>query len=118
MPTYTYQCKNCEHEFDHLQRIADKLLTKCPECGEEALIRLIGGGGGLHFKGSGFYKTDYTKSKHEGSAASHGKGGKKDTKHESKPESKTESKPETSSAKTESSSEKKESPSGKSSESK
>jgi putative FmdB family regulatory protein len=114
MPTYTYQCKNCKHEFDQLQRISDKLLKKCPECGEDALIRLIGGGGGLVFKGSGFYKTDYPKSKREGSASSHAKGTKKDTKHGTK----TESKSDTSSAKTDSSSEKKDSPSGKSSESK
>jgi len=33
--------------------------TKCPECGDEALIRLISAGGGVLFKGSGFYETDY-----------------------------------------------------------
>ena len=33
--------------------------TKCPECGDEALTRLISAGGGVLFKGSGFYETDY-----------------------------------------------------------
>jgi len=37
----------------------DEKLTKCPICGKETLKRLIGSGGGLIFKGSGFYLTDY-----------------------------------------------------------
>ena len=47
--------------FDEFQKITDKPLTKCPKCGGN-LRRLISGGAGLIFKGSGFYVTDYRKS--------------------------------------------------------
>ncbi len=59
MPTYEYECQNCEHRFDEFQSITAKPLKKCPECGRMKLQRLIGGGSGLIFKGSGFYITDY-----------------------------------------------------------
>ena len=59
MPTYEYKCDNCGHLFDFYQSMNDDKLTKCPECGKETLKRLIGTGGGLIFKGSGFYLTDY-----------------------------------------------------------
>ena len=59
MPTYEYRCAN-GHEFEVFQRISDKPRTKCPECGGRA-TRMISGGAGLIFKGSGFYITDYGK---------------------------------------------------------
>jgi len=46
----------------------DDPLTKCPECGKETLVRLIGSGSGMIFKGSGFYLTDY-KNTSSGSAS-------------------------------------------------
>lgn len=58
MPTYGYQCPACGHEFDKLQKITDDTRAKCPKCGKRAK-RLISGGVGLVFKGSGFYETDY-----------------------------------------------------------
>jgi putative FmdB family regulatory protein len=61
MPTYEYQCSDCKYTFDEFQKITDKPLTKCPKCGG-TLRRLISGGAGLIFKGSGFYVTDYKKS--------------------------------------------------------
>ena len=61
MPTYTYRCKSCGNEFDELQRITEAPLVRCPSCNKDTLIRIIGGGGGLVFKGSGFYLTDYKK---------------------------------------------------------
>jgi len=59
MPTYEYQCKRCKHRFEAFQSITDKPLVKCPACGKRVLERLIGGGAGIIFKGSGFYVTDY-----------------------------------------------------------
>lgn len=59
MPTYEYRCEACEHEFEELQLITAKPLKKCPECGKRKLVRLIGMGSGVIFKGSGFYATDY-----------------------------------------------------------
>jgi len=62
MPIYEYQCSNCGHKLEELQRISEPPLTKCPHCGKDSLKRLIGTGAGLIFKGSGFYLTDYKKS--------------------------------------------------------
>jgi putative FmdB family regulatory protein len=59
MPTYEYKCDNCGHQFEELQSIKAKALRKCPACGKPKLIRLIGAGAGIIFKGSGFYQTDY-----------------------------------------------------------
>jgi putative FmdB family regulatory protein len=58
MPTYDYECTRCGHTFDAFQSMSDDPLRKCPECGELSLRRLIGGGTGVIFKGSGFYATD------------------------------------------------------------
>ena len=59
MPTYDYECAKCGHTFDAFQNMSDEPLKKCPECGQKGLKRLIGGGLGVIFKGSGFYITDY-----------------------------------------------------------
>ncbi|GHV01657.1 hypothetical protein FACS189485_00430 [Spirochaetia bacterium] len=57
MPTYGYECKSCGHSFDAFQNMSDDPLKVCPECGKE-VRRLINGGTGIIFKGSGFYVTD------------------------------------------------------------
>jgi len=59
MPTYEYVCQSCGHEFEQFQSMNDAPLKKCPACGKPRLKRLVGGGAGLIFKGSGFYITDY-----------------------------------------------------------
>lgn len=61
MPIYEYQCSNCGHHLEELQSITELPLTRCPKCGKDTLKKLIGSGGGLIFKGSGFYLTDYKK---------------------------------------------------------
>jgi putative regulatory protein, FmdB family len=61
MPTYEYECKNCSHSFEAFQSMSDSPLTSCPKCGSE-VRRLIFGGAGVIFKGSGFYVTDKNKS--------------------------------------------------------
>ena len=68
MPTYDYVCEACGHELEAFQRISDKSLRKCPECGKLKLKRLIGAGAGLIFKGSGFYITDYRSSDYKSQA--------------------------------------------------
>ena len=59
MPTYDYKCQECEHRFEQFQSIKDDPLKTCPECNKDGLRRLIGRGGAVIFKGSGFYCTDY-----------------------------------------------------------
>lgn len=61
MPTYEYECRACGGHFEYFHSIAEPPKTTCEACGGE-LSRLIGGGAGLIFKGSGFYITDYKKS--------------------------------------------------------
>lgn len=60
MPTYEYECEKCKKVFDKFQSMKDEPLKVCPECGGK-VTRLIGGGSGIIFKGSGFYETDYKK---------------------------------------------------------
>lgn len=62
MPTYDYKCNNCGYHFEKFQSMKEDKLTICPQCKNETLVRLIGSGGGLIFKGSGFYLTDYKNS--------------------------------------------------------
>jgi putative FmdB family regulatory protein len=69
MPTYEYECKACKHEFEIFQSMKDDALKKCPECGRNKLVRLIGTGAGIIFKGSGFYETDYRSSNYQSAAA-------------------------------------------------
>lgn len=66
MPTYEYVCNKCGHEFEAFHSIAAKPLDICPKevCaqkkwGRGKVSRKVSGGGGLLFKGSGFYITDY-----------------------------------------------------------
>ncbi len=61
MPTYEYQCTNCGYLFEAFQSIKENPLKKCPRCNKDSLKRLISGGAGLIFKGTGFYLTDYKK---------------------------------------------------------
>ena len=58
MPTYEYRCKSCDFAFEEFQSIVAEPLTICPRCGG-AVYRMISGGVGLIFRGSGFYETDY-----------------------------------------------------------
>jgi putative FmdB family regulatory protein len=59
MPTYEYECGSCGHRFEKFSpKISNASSLECPNCGGEA-ERLISGGAGLLFKGSGFYSTDY-----------------------------------------------------------
>jgi putative FmdB family regulatory protein len=66
MPTYEYECQECKIRFEEFQRMSDPPVKKCPKCGGR-VRRIISGGAGLIFKGSGFYATDYKKSGTTGS---------------------------------------------------
>ena len=60
MPTYTYRCADCAHEYDEFQPMKAEPDTVCPSC-QGRVDRLIGAGAGILFKGSGFYVTDYVR---------------------------------------------------------
>ena len=75
MPTYEYVCGKCGHQFEKVQPISARALTICPEelCskkrwGKGKVKRSISTGGGLIFKGSGFYTTDYRSEKYKEAA--------------------------------------------------
>ena len=75
MPTYEYVCAKCDHHFEIIQPITDEPLGVCPKqfCGlrkwgKGKVKRVIGAGGGLLFKGSGFYITDYRSDKYKEAA--------------------------------------------------
>lgn len=69
MPTYDYECQDCGHQFEARQSMKDPHLTECPkqEC-KGHVKRKIGLGGGLIFKGSGFYITDYRSDSYKAAA--------------------------------------------------
>ena len=92
MPTYEYACEKCGHEFEALQSMSAKPLRVCPKdrCpqkkwGHGKVKKKISAGGGLLFKGSGFYITDYRSEGYKSAA-------KKES-GETKPAAKTEAKP-------------------------
>jgi putative FmdB family regulatory protein len=68
MPTYDYKCKACGHTLEIFQSMKDAPKRKCPNCGKNALERLIGTGAAVIFKGSGFYQTDYRSDAYKKSA--------------------------------------------------
>ena len=59
MPTYDYECPKCGYAFELVQSMRDEPIKKCPKCKKTGVKRLVGGGAGLIFKGTGFYITDY-----------------------------------------------------------
>ena len=92
MPTYDYICKNCEKVFEFFQSMSDAPLTKCPDCGKQELRRIISGGTGLIFKGSGYYLTDYKNKKNSKSDLPNNKDSKtlKEKNEKSKPKKEVE----------------------------
>jgi len=64
MPTYQYRCQDCGHEFEEFQSMTEDAISVCPQC-KGKTRRLISGGAGLLFKGSGFYITDYRSSSYK-----------------------------------------------------
>jgi putative FmdB family regulatory protein len=58
MPIYEYQCGQCGHQFDAIQKFSDAPLSECPECKELALKKKISAPS-FRLSGSGWYETDF-----------------------------------------------------------
>ena len=58
MPIYEYECTACQPQFDEVQKMNDPVITLCPMCSQETVIRLISAAG-FQLKGSGWYVTDF-----------------------------------------------------------
>ncbi len=66
MPNYDYECLECGDRFEVFQSMKDEKLTDCPKPDCDGKVRrLLGTGGGIIFKGSGFYQTDYRSSSYK-----------------------------------------------------
>ena len=98
MPIYEYRCAACGHQEDHLQKVSEAPLTKCPACGKKKYEKQLSAAG-FQLKGSGWYATDFKGGKMPAGAkpdatADTKADAKTETKSETKSETKTEAKPE------------------------
>ena len=96
MPIYEYRCEACGHQEEHLQKVSERPIAKCPACAKKSYKKLLSAAG-FQLKGSGWYATDFkTAAKKPAEKKADLKAdSKSESKTESKAESKTESKPET-----------------------
>ncbi|MGH1440249.1 MAG: FmdB family zinc ribbon protein [Cellvibrionaceae bacterium] len=62
MPIYEYQCSECQHELEALQKMSDPALVDCPECSKPALVKKISAAA-FRLSGSGWYETDFKSGK-------------------------------------------------------
>ena len=58
MPIYEYECSLCGHRLETIQKISEKPLKKCPECGGNGLTKLVSAAA-FRLKGGGWYETDF-----------------------------------------------------------
>jgi putative FmdB family regulatory protein len=87
MPFYEYQCPHCGYDEEVLQKITDKPLTKCPNCGKKGLKKLMSAPV-FRLKGSGWYETDFKSDKENkrNLAGAEKEEAKAEAKNDSKPE--------------------------------
>ena len=88
MPIYEYQCKECGHRLEAMQKMSDAPLEDCPECGASALGKLMSASA-FRLKGGGWYETDFKGGNQRNVAQSDNKGEKTATSAESKPETRS-----------------------------
>ncbi|MFP3873292.1 MAG: FmdB family zinc ribbon protein [Thiohalophilus sp.] len=74
MPIYEYQCEQCDHVLEAIQKMSDAPLSECPACGKPALKKLISAAG-FRLKGSGWYETDFKSGNRKNLAGEGGKSG-------------------------------------------
>jgi putative FmdB family regulatory protein len=93
MPFYEYECKACGAQTEVLQKINDKPLRKCAECGKSALVKLVSAPI-FRLKGGGWYETDFKteQDKKRNLAGAEGKDDKAEDKGEAKSDAKADAK--------------------------
>jgi putative FmdB family regulatory protein len=74
MPLYEYECTECGHRTELLQRHGDPPLDKCPQCG--SAVRKLFSAPAVQFKGTGWYVTDYAGKGKKGAEKTSGDGAK------------------------------------------
>ncbi len=97
MPIYEYRCSSCGHDLEVLQKFSDPVLTTCPSCHAEALVKRVSAAG-FQLKGSGWYVTDFRgggKPPAKETKANGGSTADKSKADDAKSEAKTEAKTET-----------------------
>lgn len=99
MPLYEFECQTCHHRFEKIQRVPDP-DPNCTKCGGK-VERLLTAAA-VHFKGSGWYATDYAKSRGSSGKSESNSGEKSEAGSAVKTETKSESKTETSKSETKS----------------
>jgi putative FmdB family regulatory protein len=65
VPLYEYECRKCHHRFERIQQFSDKPVRRCPKCKTGRVEKLISSPA-VHFKGTGWYVTDYGGKKSSG----------------------------------------------------
>ena len=88
MPIYEYRCAACGHQDEHLQKVSDAPLTKCPACGKAKYQKQLSAAG-FQLKGTGWYATDFK------GASKKSADKKTETKTDTKSETKSDAKPDT-----------------------
>ena len=94
MPIYGYECTDCEHAFDALQKMSDPKLVDCPDCGEPTLRKQLSAPK-FRLKGKGWYETDFKTGDKRNIAGDSEKKSAAKSKEVDKPAKKTETKTET-----------------------
>jgi putative FmdB family regulatory protein len=91
MPIYGYECTDCEHAFDALQKMGEPKLVDCPECGESSLRKQLSAPK-FRLKGKGWYETDFKTGDKRNIAGDSEKKSATKSKEADKPAKKTETK--------------------------
>ena len=91
MPIYEYQCTECGHQVEVLQKISDDPLKVCPRCGKPAMKKMVTAAA-FRLKGGGWYETDF-KSANKKNVHESGEASKADGKSSDKAAAKTTDKP-------------------------
>lgn len=91
MPLYEYRCLKCKRHTDKIEKVDGPHLKKCPHCGGK--VESVLSTSAIHFKGAGFYATDYARKGNSGESEKSEKAEKSESKPETKPKEKESKKP-------------------------